>query len=150
MTGRERLLTVLRGEIPDCVPASPDISNMVPARLTGKSFWQLYLYKDPPIWEAYIAAARHFDIDSLMDGYWPLAYPGEELPGPPREPFIVFRSPERIVTQDSWLDDGRRVWAPTVTVYYVADPPSHGVPPEKIGLPPTPQRFEPVEGVRRN
>ena len=72
MTSRERLLTVLRGGIPDCVPVSPDFSNMIPARLTGKPFWELYLYRNPPIWEAYIACARHFGIDSLMDGYFPL------------------------------------------------------------------------------
>ena len=148
MTGRERLLTVLRGGLPDCVPASPDISNMIPARLTGKPFWQLYLYNDPPIWEAYIAAARHFDIDSLMDGYWHLAFPNESSSGEPWQPFIVFRSPERIVTRNSYVDNGRRVWADTVTVYYVADPPTGGVPPEKIGLSPVPERFEPVEGVR--
>ena len=41
MTGRERLLTVLRGGIPDCVPVAPDFSNMIPARLTGKPFWGL-------------------------------------------------------------------------------------------------------------
>ena len=28
MTSRERLQTVLRGEIPDCVPVAPDFSNM--------------------------------------------------------------------------------------------------------------------------
>ena len=49
MTPRERLLKVLAGEIPDCVPVAPDISNMIPARLTGKPFWDLYLYNDPPI-----------------------------------------------------------------------------------------------------
>jgi hypothetical protein len=31
MTSRERLLKVLRGEIPDCVPVAPDTSNMIPA-----------------------------------------------------------------------------------------------------------------------
>ena len=148
MTGRERLLAVLNGEIPDCVPVAPDISNMIPARLTGKPFWDLYLYNDPPIWEAYVAAARHFDIDSLMDGYWPMAYPGEQPDGPPWQPFIVSRSPERIITQAATVDGGRRVWAPTVGVYHVADSPALGVPPEKVGLPPEPPRFEPVEGVR--
>lgn len=41
---------------PDCVPATPDFSNMIPARLTGKPCWDIYLYNDPPIREAYIAA----------------------------------------------------------------------------------------------
>lgn len=35
---RERLLTVLRGGIPDCVPVSHDFSNMIPARRTGRTF----------------------------------------------------------------------------------------------------------------
>jgi len=78
MTPRERLLTVLNGKIPDCVPVSPDFSNMIPARLTGKPFWDLYLYNDPPIWQAYIAAAKRFDIDSLMDGYFWLSFPDEQ------------------------------------------------------------------------
>jgi len=148
MTPRERLLTVLAGAIPDCVPVAPDISNMIPARLTGKPFWDLYLYNDPPIWEAYIAAARHFGIDSLMDGYAPLVFPEEVPVGPAWETFIVQRTDQRIVTQRSHADDGRRAWADRVDVYYVADPPTRGVPPAKIGLPPVPQRFEPLEGVR--
>ena len=46
MTSRERLLTVLRGEVPDGVPVCPDISNMVPARLTGKPFSEIYVYQN--------------------------------------------------------------------------------------------------------
>jgi len=49
MTSRERLLTCLAGKVPDCVPVAPDFSNMIPARRTGKPFWDLYLYNDPPI-----------------------------------------------------------------------------------------------------
>ncbi len=147
MNSRERLLTVLRGEIPDCVPVAPDFSNMIPARLTGKPFWDLYLYNDPPIWEAYIDCARRFDIDSLMDGYFPLQLP-EPKSGPDWEWFIVFRSPERIITQASYVESGRRIWSPTVDVYYVADPPTHRVPVEKIGLRRVPKRYEPLEGVK--
>ena len=98
MNSRERLLTVLRGGIPDCVPVAPDFSNMIPARLTGKPFWDLYLYNDPPIWEAYIACARYFDIDAVMDGYFPLTLP-EEACDEGWEDYIVFRSADRIVTQ---------------------------------------------------
>ena len=148
-TSRERLLTVLAGQVPDCVPVAPDFSNMIPARRTGKPFWDLYLYNDPPIWEAYIDCARYFNIDSLMDGYFPLVFP-EELPAdaPPRERFIVRRTDDRIVTQDSWLDGGRRHWAPTVDVFYIDNPPTMGLAPEKAGVPPVPERFEPVEGVK--
>jgi len=149
MTPRERLLCVLNGGVPDCVPVAPDFSNMIPARLTGKPFWDLYLYNDPPIWEAYIDCAKHFGIDSLMDGYFPLTFP-EEIAGNGAEweRSIVFRNDERIVVQASRLENGKRVWEDRVTVYYVADPPTGRVMPEKIGLPPVPERWEPIEGVK--
>ena len=140
---------MLAGKIPDCVPVMPDISNMIPARLTGKPFWDIYLYNDPPIWEAYIEAARHFDIDSLMDGYFPLSFAEPALAErPPWEESIVSRSAERIMTQRSRIENGERVWHPTVDVYYVADPPTRDVPVEKVGLPRTPDRWEAVEGVK--
>jgi uroporphyrinogen decarboxylase len=145
MNSRERLLTVLRGGIPDCVPVAPDFSNMIPAKMTGKPFWDLYLYNDPPIWDAYIDCARYFDIDAVMDGYFPLTFP-EELSPEGWEDYIVLRTPERIVTQAGRRENGGMTWQPVVTVYYVADPPTHNVPPAKIGLPPTPTRWEPVEG----
>ena len=149
MTSRERLLTVLRGGLPDCVPVAPDFSNMIPARLTGKPFWDLYLYNDPPIWEAYIAAARHFDIDSVMDGYFPLSFPDERPgDGPAWERCLVHRDERLRVTQASRVESGRRVWAETVDVFYVADPPTWRVPPAKLGLPAQPERWAPLEGVR--
>ena len=148
MTPRERLLATIAGKIPDCVPAAPDFSNMIPARLTGKPFWDLYLYNDPPLWEAYIACAKHFNIDSLMDGYRPLKFPEELAAEPPWERFIVMRDEWRIVTQNSYVDSGKRVWQPGVEVFYVADPPTWGLDPAKIGLPPVPERFEPVEGAK--
>jgi len=148
MTSRERLLAVLRGEIPDCVPVAPDFSNMIPARLTGKPFWDLYLYNDPPIWEAYIDCARRFDIDAMMDGYFHLTFPDEVSDGPDWEPAIVFRSDERIITRLSRRAKGSRVWASTVDVYYVADPPTRRVSPAALGLPAEPATWEPLEGVK--
>jgi uroporphyrinogen decarboxylase len=148
MTPRERLLTVLSGRLPDCVPVAPDFSNMIPARLTGKPFWDLYLYNDPPIWEAYIDCARHFDIDSVMDGYFPLTFEEERDPGPERETFIVSRENDRIVTRQSWLEDGRRHWSAVVDVYHRWDPPNMGVPLARIGQPEMPPRWEPLEGVK--
>jgi uroporphyrinogen decarboxylase len=143
------LLTVLRGETPDCVPVAPDFSNMIPARLTGKPFWDLYLYNDPPIWEAYIACAKHFGIDALMDGYFPLHFPEDDSADvPPWEYFIVHRDNERIVTQGSFVEDGTRRWADTVHVFYVADPPTYHVPPAKLGMPPEPEDFAPLENVQ--
>ncbi len=148
MKPRERLLKVLAGEMPDCVPVSPDFSNMIPARLTGKPFWDIYLHNDPPLWKAYVDCAHYFDIDVLVEAYYIEMFPEPPGAGPQWERFIVFQNEQRIVTQASCVEDGRRVWHPRVDVYYVADPPTRNVPPEKIGLPPVPKRYEAVE-VRR-
>ena len=166
MTPRERLLIVLNGKIPDCVPVSPDFSNMIPARLTGKPFWDLYLYNDPPIWQAYIAAAKRFDIDSLMDGYFWLSFPDEQdcipwqrlpptseqqkqiIPAGEWQRFIVFKNEERVVVQRSRVENHKRIWEPRVCVYYVADSPTDWIPPSKIGLPDIPSHFEPLENVK--
>ncbi len=148
MTPRQRLQTVLAGKIPDRVPVMPDTSNMIPCRLTGKPFWDIYLYQDPPLWKAYIDCAKHFGYDSLMDGYAHIALPEEADPNAvPWQPMIVFESAERIVVQYRQAETGE--WSRHVDVYYVADPPTGGVPPAKIGLPAVPTRYRPVEGVRQ-
>ncbi len=64
MTSRERVLTAMRRGIPDSVPVIPDISNMIPARLTGKPFWNIYLHNDPPLGDAYMNAVRYFGMDA--------------------------------------------------------------------------------------
>jgi uroporphyrinogen decarboxylase len=151
VTPKQRMLTVLGGGIPDCVPAAPDFSNMIPARLTGKPFWDLYLYNDPPIWEAYIAAAKHFNIDAWLegyDGYLPPLFPDQERNLAEWENFIVYRSEDRIVTQPCRMAGGKRQWHSRVNVYYRADPPTMGLDPAKIGLPPVPERWEPIEGAK--
>lgn len=66
MTPKERMLTAMRNEEPDRVPASPDISNMIPARMTGKPFWDIYLHHDPPLWKAYLAAVKRLGIDGWL------------------------------------------------------------------------------------
>ncbi len=150
MTSKERLITVLKGGIPDCVPVAPDVSNMIPARLTGKPFWDLYLYNDPPIWDAYIDCAKKLNIDSLMDGYFPLTFPDEINEEEKEfEKFIVFRNDERIVVQKSRLLNGKRIWHDKVAVYYIADPPTESVNPLDIGLPSIPDKWVPVEGVNK-
>lgn len=63
MTSKERMLAALGNKQPDRVPAAPDISNMVPCRLTGKPFWEIYANQDPPLWRAYIDAVRYYGID---------------------------------------------------------------------------------------
>jgi len=152
MTSRERLLTVLNGKIPDHVPVMPDLSNMVPAKMTGKPFWDIYLYQDPPLWRAYLDCLKYFGFDSLWDAYYvhiPLDSGTSSPASPEIKTAIVFKSEERLVTQKFTCINGNRQWANTVDVYYVSDPPNHGVDPHSIHLPKEPDKFELVENVKQ-
>lgn len=63
MTPKERMKTALTNGVPDRIPAAPDLSNMVPCRLTGKPFWEIYVNRNPPLWKAYQAAVDYYGID---------------------------------------------------------------------------------------
>ncbi|MBT9132246.1 hypothetical protein B9J77_00385 [candidate division NPL-UPA2 bacterium Unc8] len=65
MTPKQRMVTAFRHGVPDRVPVSPDISNMIPCRLTGKPFWDIYLYRDPPLQVAYVEAVKYFGFDGF-------------------------------------------------------------------------------------
>jgi uroporphyrinogen decarboxylase len=137
MTSKERMLTAMMNGQPDSVPVAPDISNMVPCKLTGKPFWDIYLYDDPPWWQAYINAAKHFGLDGwLYSVPLELEYEREAREGHPVwQEAIVARTDERIYTRRHAEIDGRRKWSDNCTVYYIADSPTYGVPPAKVGLP---------------
>jgi uroporphyrinogen decarboxylase len=63
MTSKERMVEAMWNRKPDMVPVAPDISNMIPCRLTGKPFWEIYLNQDPPLWKAYVEAVKFFKMD---------------------------------------------------------------------------------------
>jgi uroporphyrinogen decarboxylase len=144
-TSRERLLAVLHGEIPDCVPVDPDISNMVPARRTGKPFWEIYVYKDPPLWKAYIDAIKYYDLDGGFE-----LYQFGDLFGDLEEEWvdkIVHRYDDgRFVTQGYCPQSGE--WSKYVRVHTADNPPATNVLPAKIGLPAVPTTWEEIEGVK--
>ena len=76
MSPKERFMIAMTNGVPDRVPVTPDISNMIPARRTGLPFWELYYFNEPPVWQAYIDAAKHFGIDGWfiygdMQWQWP-------------------------------------------------------------------------------
>jgi uroporphyrinogen decarboxylase len=83
-----------------------------------------------------------------MDGYFPLEFPEEQPADEGWRPFIVLRTPDRIVTQRARIENHKYEWESLVDVYYVADPPTKKLPPEKAGLPAIPTRWEPLEGVK--
>jgi uroporphyrinogen decarboxylase len=70
MTGRQRMMTAFARQEPDCVPVSPDISAMVPIRLSGKSFEEMFLdglshhgYASASVAQAYVDAVKYFGMD---------------------------------------------------------------------------------------
>lgn len=72
MTSKERLLTATCLGQPDMVPVTPDISSMIPCKLTGKPFWDIHLYENPnptneftnpALGRAYLKALDHFKFD---------------------------------------------------------------------------------------
>jgi len=69
MTSKERMLVAMQGGKPDRVPVCPDISNMIPCRLTGKTFEQIYLYNNPSLGDAYTEAVKYFGFDGWYP-YW--------------------------------------------------------------------------------
>jgi uroporphyrinogen decarboxylase len=119
MTARERVVTAMRNQKPDRVPVAPDISNMVPARHTGKPFWDIYIDDNPPIWKAYIDAVDRLGIDGwFIYGDMQFRYPGT--------------TPERIAARTMQDDRWYLTWAGTrggidytyEQIYYRADSPT--------------------------
>ncbi len=72
MTSKERLLITLQGGQADHVPVSPDISVMVPDRLTGEPFYDIHLdgrehygWTSATHGEVYVDAVKYFDFDGF-------------------------------------------------------------------------------------
>lgn len=70
MTGRERMLTAFRRGKADTVPVSPDISAMVPVRLSGRPFDEMFLdglphdgYASASVAQAYVDAVKYYRMD---------------------------------------------------------------------------------------
>jgi uroporphyrinogen decarboxylase len=143
MTNRERLLTVLRGEIPDCVPVSPDFSNMIPCKLTGKPFWDIYLHEDPPLWKAYVDTMKLFGNDGGFElyDYGPVDVVDGTRDG--TEERIVYRDAERIFTQA--FDPRTGTWSECGILYSAVNPPVENVDPARYGVPQPPSEWEKVE-----
>ncbi|MDH5686466.1 MAG: hypothetical protein OEZ48_01155 [Candidatus Bathyarchaeota archaeon] len=122
MTSKERMLTAFRNQQPDMVPVSPDISNMIPAKLTGKPFWDIYLYGDPPLWKAYIDAVKYYKIDGWQyDGrLGPLIDSAKELKPVNRSDertfrnVIIKRTSEAIVVRTYCSTPRGELWSETI------------------------------------
>lgn len=144
MKNRERLLAVINGKLPDCVPVCPDISNMVSCRLTGKPYWDVYLKQDPPLWLAHIDALKYFDLDGGFELY---LYPDPLGDAPQSQTRILKREKDRIVTRDYYPQSGQ--WSRYLTVYFADEAPAAYVKPSTAGLPDDTQEFELIEGAKQ-
>ncbi|MCL5986813.1 MAG: hypothetical protein M1371_09690 [Actinobacteria bacterium] len=68
MTGKQRMIKAFRNEgEPDRIPVSPDTSNVYPAKYTGKPFWDVFYFKNPPLWSAYLDLASRFEFDVCLE-----------------------------------------------------------------------------------
>jgi uroporphyrinogen decarboxylase len=119
LTPRQRMLAAIRNETPDRVPVAPDISNMIPCRLTGKPFWEVYYFGDPPLWEAYLNAVKYFGFDGwFTDGEMQYQWPGERY----RAIEDIQKLSDRWVVHYRGRIDGIRY--STQTAYFVGDSPT--------------------------
>ena len=119
MTSRERMIVAMTGGQPDRVPVAPDMSNMIPCRLTGRPFWDVYYFREPPLWKAYIDAVHYFGIDGWFT-YGDMQY---QWSGDRYEAIEDMRkTAERWVVRRRGRVDGQRYAGETT--YYVADPPT--------------------------
>ncbi len=119
MSPRERMMTAMANRMPDRVPVAPDISNMIPARRTGKPFWDIYVEERPPLWKAYLDCLDWFGIDGwFIYGEMGYRWPGGKVERPARE---RWQDDRRIIT---W--EGRCCGVPYdyEMTYYRADPPT--------------------------
>ena len=130
------MLVAMRNGQSDMVPVAPDMSNMIPCKLTGKPFWDIYLYQDPPLWQAYINAVRYFGFDGWLAGVPVELEDGRasRLSGPQWSEAIVHRTADRIYTRRHRQVDGKQVWGEYVTAYCRDNPPTANLLPEKVGL----------------
>ncbi len=120
MTPKERMLAAFRKQPTDTIPVAPDIYAMIPCRLTGKPFWDVFYHNDPPLWRAYLDAVRFFQ----MDGWFIYGEIGLQHTDDQRtwNSEVVSRSSERFVVRTTCSTPAGDLWQETT--YYAWDPPT--------------------------
>lgn len=123
MSHRERFLTAVKNQKPDRVPACPCLSNMVPAKRTGKPFWDVYLHNNPTLWKAYLEAARYFDLDGRMIyGGMAFKYAASDSAKLSTSTETLESNPEKIVTRTHFKTPFGELTEDTI--YQVDNPPT--------------------------
>ena len=108
MTSRQRMLTAMTGGTPDRVPAAPDTNWMIPARLTGGPYWDVYYHGKPPIWKAYNDCVRHFGVDGFSH-HGTCHVPS--LPGVEGSSEVVSKTDDRMVVRHTVRTPRGALWS---------------------------------------
>jgi uroporphyrinogen decarboxylase len=133
VTSKERMMTAFRRGVPDRVPVCPDISVMVPAKLTGRPFYDLFLdgrehngWTSATYSEAYVAAVEHFGIDG-----WYIYGGLKEIRPPDTPEFVdrmVFEEGKKVVHRTCSTPKGD---LEEVEIYFAGEAPWRDVKPIK-------------------
>ncbi len=126
LTGRQRMLAAYSCRQGDHVAVCPDLSNMVPVRLSGRPFDQMYLdglphegYTSASVAGAYVEAVKYFGFDGMyIYGSLPEIVPEEK----PRWNEEVRRHPDGGKTTQSSLQTRHGVLS-RATRYFPDEPP---------------------------
>jgi|LSQX01.1.fsa_nt_gb uroporphyrinogen-III decarboxylase len=80
MSGKERILAAMSGQMPDRVPVQLGITNMFSVYQQGLIGWDVYAYQNQPLWRVVADTQRRFGLD----GYLYLRPAVKTRPGDPR------------------------------------------------------------------
>ena len=120
ITSKERLMIAIAGKTPDRVPVIPDFSNMIPAKMTGKPFWEIYLNNNPTLYHAYAKAAAYYGIDGWYQAYGAVTFKRKNAVRINRS--ILSRGAGRIVERVEHETPCGSLWEEIT--YYTSNPPT--------------------------
>jgi uroporphyrinogen decarboxylase len=124
LTSKERLLIAIANGKPDRVPVIPDFSNMIPCKLTGKPFWEIYMNGNPTLYRAYCKAAKYYGIDGWYQaGAEAVVFKQKNQPEVSRS--VVSRAEDRIVERFAYDTPAGQFYEERT--YMRADPPTKTV-----------------------
>jgi uroporphyrinogen decarboxylase len=116
------MIAIANGK-PDRVPCIPDFSNMIPAKMTGKPFWEIYMNNNPTLYRAYCKAAEYYGIDGWYQAYDAVKFKRKNEPAASRS--VTNRSAGRITEKITYSTPAGDLWEEVV--YPIADPPTKTV-----------------------
>jgi uroporphyrinogen decarboxylase len=123
LSSRERLMIAIAGGKPDRVPVIPDFSNMIPAKMTGKPFWEIYMNNNPSLYRAYCKAAEYYGIDGWYQAGGAVSFKRKNEPALSRT--ITGSEGGRIVEKFTFATPEGDLWEEHT--YPIADPPTKTV-----------------------